>query len=138
MEKQLAETGQAVTRLTLAQMRMEENFGTQSETSDDASDVSEDLKQFQAPKHFKYQDQEDTTKIILPKQHVPNVFYPKFNGDDPVVWKDKCVDYFLLMDLEPKHWVRMAAVHLREQLRNGFRCTGRSSRIPLGCNLSGQ
>jgi hypothetical protein len=24
------------------------------------------------------------------------VFCPKFNGDNPVIWKDKCVDYFFV------------------------------------------
>jgi hypothetical protein len=42
---------------------------------------------------------------------MPKVFCPKFNGENPVIWKDKCVDYFLLVDLAPQHWVRMAAVH---------------------------
>jgi hypothetical protein len=23
----------------------------------------------------------------------------------------KCIDYFSLVDLDPKHWVRMASVH---------------------------
>lgn len=43
---------------------------------------------------------------------MPKVFCLKFNGDNPMIWKDKCIDYFLLVDLEPKHWVRMAAVHV--------------------------
>jgi hypothetical protein len=42
---------------------------------------------------------------------MPKVLCPKFNGENPVIWKDKCIDYFMLVDFKPKHWVRMAAIH---------------------------
>jgi hypothetical protein len=97
-----------IARLTLAQMRLEQNYMNNSDTT---SEVLEDLKEFRCSKSSKQCDQEAATKTNLPKQHVPKVFYPKFIGDNLVVWKDTCVDYFLLVDLDPKHWVRMAAVH---------------------------
>lgn len=58
--------------------------------------------------HHKAQQSEPTSLL---KHHVPKVLCPKFNGENPVIWKDKGIDCFMLVDLEPKHWVRMAAVH---------------------------
>jgi hypothetical protein len=49
--------------------------------------------------------------MALPKSHVSKILCPKFTGENLAIWKDKCIDYFLLVDLEPKHWVRMAVVH---------------------------
>jgi hypothetical protein len=101
MAKQMAETGRAVAELTLNQMRDEED--TESD-SDGVSEMSTELKHFHKVdkgKNRGNEAQEDQSKF--PKHHMPKVFYPKFNGDNPVIWKDKCVDYFLLVDLDPKH-----------------------------------
>jgi hypothetical protein len=85
---------------------------TEDDESDSSSANSMDLKHFHKETKSKSKSKEsDSQYHHLPKQHIPKVFYPKFNGDNPVIWKDKCVDYFLLVDLDQKHWVRMAAVH---------------------------
>ena len=39
---------------------------------------------------------------------------PRFNGDDPVVWKDKCLDYFKLFDVPEYTWVRVASLNFDE------------------------
>jgi hypothetical protein len=98
----LAETGRAVAQLTINQLRFED--GSASE-SDFVSEISSGLKLFHNEKSTKSKKKEDHSTQL------PKVFRPKFNGQNPVIWKDKCIDYFMLVYLEPKHWVRMAAIH---------------------------
>jgi hypothetical protein len=80
--------------------------------SDSVSEISSGLKLFHNAKSNKSKKKEDhNTQHTLPRQHMPKVLCPKFNGENPVIWKDKCIDYFMLVDFKPKHWVRTAAIH---------------------------
>jgi hypothetical protein len=105
---QMAETGRAVVKLTLEKVRAEEISPSDSVEESDGSSV---LKHFPTSKHTKSKDNTQRSKASLPKSHIPKVFCPKFTGESPAIWKDKCINYFLLVDLDSQHWVRMAAVH---------------------------
>jgi hypothetical protein len=111
MSQQLAETGQLVAGLRLKQVREE----TDESDNDTISEASTALKLFRSKVgvHKAYTKEENSRQqhSDLPRQHMAKVFCPKFNGENLVIWKDKCVDYFLLVDLAPQHWVRMAVVH---------------------------
>jgi hypothetical protein len=107
MAKQIAEAGLA--RLTINQMRDTEDTESEVESQSAVSDV---LMYFQKGEKGKSTAREDQTQHNhFPKHEMPKVLCPKFTRENPTIWKDKCVDYFLLVGLEPKHWVRMAAVH---------------------------
>lgn len=75
MAKQIAETGQAVESLTLAQIRFEEAHLSDADT---ASEVLADLRPFQQSKQ---PEPEIPNKTTIPKQHMPTVFFPKVNGE---------------------------------------------------------
>jgi hypothetical protein len=129
MATQLAETGRAVTTLTMAQMRFEETqlsaltWGLKSLLILRSSSRRNNLNQT-----YRHTDIQSTTAI--PKQHMPKVFCPKFNGDNPAIWRDKCLDYFMLVDLEPKHRVRMTVVHFEEPASQWLQVYRKRNRTP--------
>jgi hypothetical protein len=69
------------------------------------------MKYFHTKEPTKSKDNTHKPPVSLPKSHIPKVFCPKFTRENPAIWKDKFIDYFLLVDLEPRHWVRMVAAH---------------------------
>jgi hypothetical protein len=38
--------------------------------------------------------------------------FPRFNGDQPRIWKDKCLDYFRLFNVNPSLWLVSATLHM--------------------------
>jgi hypothetical protein len=49
---------------------------------------------------------EDTLK------HQLKMLFPKFNGDHPKIWKDKCLDYFRLFNVNPSLWLVSCTLHM--------------------------
>ena len=45
---------------------------------------------------------------------MPKMSCPRFNGDNPVVWKDKCLDYFKLFDIPEHMWFTVASMNFDE------------------------
>jgi hypothetical protein len=100
MASKLAETGRAVAKLTMEKMKKVESVESDIDYASDGSLV---LKHFHKKEQSTSKNRKDHhEQNTIPKHHVPKVFCPN-NGDNPVIWKDKCIDYFLLVDLEPKH-----------------------------------
>jgi hypothetical protein len=110
MAQQLEQHGKAVARLTLNQMRFQEDSSSDTECSLEESVQQSFPPTFQKKKK-PHQHKEPQQHNPVSKYHMPKVFCPRFNGDNPVVWKDKCIDYFLLVNLPPEHWVQMAGLH---------------------------
>ena len=42
---------------------------------------------------------------------MPKMSCPHFNGDNPIVWKHKYLNYFKLLDVPHEHWVSVASLH---------------------------
>jgi hypothetical protein len=38
--------------------------------------------------------------------------FPRFNGDQPRIWKDKCLDYFRLFNVNPSLWLISCTLHM--------------------------
>ncbi|GJN02857.1 hypothetical protein PR202_ga20245 [Eleusine coracana subsp. coracana] len=46
------------------------------------------------------------------RHNLPKMSFPKFDGTDPVVWGDKCLDYFELFSIPEYMWVTSACLHM--------------------------
>ncbi|GJN10710.1 hypothetical protein PR202_ga28827 [Eleusine coracana subsp. coracana] len=46
------------------------------------------------------------------RNHLPKMSFPKFDGADPVVWKEKCLDYFEIFSIPADMWVTSACLHM--------------------------
>jgi hypothetical protein len=45
-------------------------------------------------------------------QPMSKLNFPKFAGEDPVIWHDKCVDYFTFFKVPESMWVTVASLHM--------------------------
>lgn len=45
-------------------------------------------------------------------KHHLKMSFPRFDGDQPRVWKDKCLDYFRLFNVHPSLWLISATLHM--------------------------
>jgi len=52
-------------------------------------------------------DGEGPIRAVLPK-----LSFPRFDGSNPTIWKDKCVDYFTLCNIPETFWTTAAALHM--------------------------
>ena len=43
---------------------------------------------------------------------LPKLSFPRFDGSNPTIWKDKCVDYFTLCNIPETFWTTAAALHM--------------------------
>lgn len=51
---------------------------------------------------------------------------PKFDGDNPIMWKANCEAYFDLYGTHPCNWVKVATVISREMLLSDCKLLGLS------------
>lgn len=42
---------------------------------------------------------------------LPKVDFPKFDGEHPKVWKDRCEKYFAMFNVPPHLWAQFATIH---------------------------
>jgi hypothetical protein len=54
----------------------------------------------------------DTTHGERSTNPLPKLNFLKFSGVDPVVWLDKCVDYFTFFKVPYAMWVTAASLHM--------------------------
>ncbi|GJN24779.1 hypothetical protein PR202_gb12542 [Eleusine coracana subsp. coracana] len=57
--------------------------------------------------HTRFREDEGGGKHLLPK-----LSFPKFSGENPTIWLDKCVDYFTLYKVKQGMWVTVASMHM--------------------------
>lgn len=43
---------------------------------------------------------------------LPKMSFPRFEGDQPSNWKDKCLDYFRIFNIHPALWLTTATLHM--------------------------
>lgn len=118
LAKQLEATSQAVAKLTLNQMdrKLKEPA---SPTSSDSSPESK-FQQYSGRErqHHRTQFQQSKKEFgdhFNLKNMVPKMSFPKFEGDNPCIWKDKCLDYFRLFDIPTGMWTSLAALSMDEK-----------------------
>ena len=94
LSQQIEATGQAVANLTLNRQR------PRSPSSEPASPpprrTAAGTSRFPSNHHAagfsrRSQDGDSPIRAVLPK-----LSFPRFDGSNPTIWKDKCVDYFTL------------------------------------------
>ena len=39
---------------------------------------------------------------------LPELHFPRFDGDNPKLWLTRCADYFEMYFVESSYWVRLA------------------------------
>lgn len=97
-------------KLTMAQM--ENNRGSPSPTSSDTS-ADTGMQQFQNREWQGYRsgftNNEERFKL---KNMIPKMAFPKFEGDNPCIWKDKYLEYLSLFELPSSFWVPMASLNI--------------------------
>jgi hypothetical protein len=45
-------------------------------------------------------------------KHNLKMSFPRFDGDQPRIWKEKCLDYFRLFNVNPALWLVSATLHM--------------------------
>jgi hypothetical protein len=45
---------------------------------------------------------------------MPKMNFPRFNGKNPGIWKNKCEDYFYLLNIPEAMWTTVASLHMDE------------------------
>lgn len=113
LSKQIEATGQAVAKLTLNQ-KEEKNKEPASPTSSDASGEQQfrHIPSRSRPSHqagFQQQRREFGEKGSF-RSMMPKLTFSRFEGDNPCIWKDKCLDYFRLFELPQSLWATMASL----------------------------
>lgn len=43
---------------------------------------------------------------------LPKMSFPRFDGENPRVWRDKCLDYFRIFNINPALWLTTATLHM--------------------------
>lgn len=121
--KTLELTGQAVAQLTLKKPR-EKQEEPQSPTDSDTT-IDEPFrgqrKRFggavprTAPSTFyQHQHKDPGGWSNMHHTHWPKMQFPRFDGNNPSIWRDKCQDYFRLFDLPESMWTTLASLHMDE------------------------
>jgi len=118
LAKQIETIGHAVAQLTIRQMRTEEEIRG-STTSSETSTVLPFRPHNSGPSrvasygrnpfasHCDPPPDRSSTKGFAPKMN-----FPRFNGKNPRIWKDKCQDYFRLMNIPKSMWATAASLHM--------------------------
>jgi len=84
---------------------------------DNKKEKTEPYKQIKTDHHYSAQDDNKGAAKYreerLPKQAMPKMDFPDFDGSDPKVWLDNCRDYFDLYQIPEGMWITAARLHLK-------------------------
>jgi hypothetical protein len=80
------------------------------------------------PKH--HEDQ--PTKEHLPHHSLPKIHFPKFDGSNPKIWFDNCVNYFTIYSILEELKVTTVTMHLEGNAPNGSRPTSKITQCLAG------
>lgn len=115
LAKQLETTGQAVARLTLnlKDKQQQEPVSPTSSESSQENVIPPIRQRGQSSQRVptNYHRREDTDRFQM-RNVVPKMAFPKFEGENPCIWRDKCQDYFKLFDLPASLWSTMASLNM--------------------------
>jgi hypothetical protein len=60
---------------------------------------------------------------------LPKMNFPKFDGDHPKLWQDRCETYFEMYSVEQSVWVRVASMHFEGSAAHWLQSVHRRIRI---------
>jgi hypothetical protein len=114
MAKQIENTGKTVAQLRLDFMNQTDH----QPPSPTDSDTTQDNPFYT---HVGNSSQYNTKSAYTPKSagdrghlrnFMPKMNFPKFSGKNPNIWKNKCEDYFKLLDIPESMWTTPASLHM--------------------------
>lgn len=117
LAKQLEVTGQAVAKLTINQGKQQERPSSSARMDDKGDNVS-DRHQSQHGGSSNYQrvsghnHREEKGDRHLKGGFMPKMSCPRFDGNNPCIWKAKCQDYFQLLNIPESMWTTAASLHM--------------------------
>ncbi|CAO2211068.1 unnamed protein product [Urochloa humidicola] len=120
MSKQLAETGRVVAQLTLQQMRQQDpEDGYDSERSRDSQRRRRGRQRQDGQAVEKGTSRQNRPNFCQPGGNptsrnttsLPKMSFPRFDGSNPKIWKDKAVDYFTIFNIPRVSWVVYATMN---------------------------
>ena len=117
LAKQMELTGQAVARLTLdrhptppSSPRPNHGDTRFTEFHQGASSRNREVPPPEhRDSHRSHSDHHSFSRNALPK-----LTFPMFNGVNPVIWKDKCLDFFHFYNIPESLWVTSASLNMDE------------------------
>jgi len=118
LAKQVKANGQAVAHLTLRQFDTEEAYLSEGSVLAEEEEVmfenvfAKGKKTAEPSKHFK--QQKHHPRDSLPHHTLPKMHFPAFDGSQPKIWVDKCLNYFSIYAIPEELWVEAATMHLQE------------------------
>ena len=118
LAKQVKANGQAVAHLTLRQFDTEEAYLSEGSVLAEEEEVmfenvfAKGKKTAEPSKHFK--QQKHHPRESLPHHTLPKMHFPSFDGSQPKIWVDKCLNYFSIYAIPEELWVEAATMHLQE------------------------
>ena len=118
--KQVQANGQAVASLTLRHMEKE----VVSDHSDDVSVIFEeeehDFQNVFATKKHEFRPgsskQPKQHEESLPHHSLPKIHFPKFDGSNPKIWFDNCVNYFTIYSIPERFKVTAATMQCLQMM----------------------
>jgi hypothetical protein len=117
LQKRLEATGQAVANLTLDQLRAAAEAVPDSPRFSTIHEHQSHPHQRQCPEGNNHAHTTvDAGRVAQEncggyRSHLPEMSFPRFDGQNPKIWKDKCMDYFTVFNLPPQSWVPTATMH---------------------------
>jgi hypothetical protein len=110
LARQLDAIRQAVARLTLDRPPVEEvpRPSRPSVRMPQMGELSSDEDTYGHPHHPGAQGGRAGNNLF--QQHLPKMSFPRFNGENPRIWKDKCLNYFHIFNLPEALWLPTATM----------------------------
>jgi len=78
--------------------------------------------------HRKHVDQSKNES--LPHHSLPKIQFPKFDGTDPKIWFDNCVNYFTIYSIPEQLKVTAATMHLEGNASKWWQSYKQAHAIP--------
>jgi hypothetical protein len=135
ISKQVQANGQAVASLTLWQMETEAAM----DHAEGNSMVSAEEPQFDnifaakqydiKPEHSRRSPKQQN-KESLPHHTLPKMQFPTFDGNNPKIWIDNCINYFTIYKVEGDLKVTAATMHLQENAAKWWQAYKQGNKTP--------
>lgn len=111
LAKQMEMTGQAVAQLTMNLQAPQTRFQSRG-----ARFVGDFQYTRARPSHqrFTHRPNRAARDRDSTRHHWPKMAFPRFDGSNPTIWKDKCMEYFHLFNNLESMWTTLATLHMDE------------------------
>ncbi|WVZ52496.1 hypothetical protein U9M48_003550 [Paspalum notatum var. saurae] len=116
MAQEVRATSRAVAKLTQASHSKEIQSDTSSESSAEILDQPFDNAVFAKSSGKDSRRSQGHKFHQLPYQALPKLHFPSFDGTNPKIWKEKCLDYFKIFNITEQMWVTAASIHFEDKV----------------------